>query len=68
MSVLKKQLFIICCFITIPFLAQEKATLSGTVYDNASNETLIGVSIYFPELNVDYLICQNEMYDKNCKL
>jgi hypothetical protein len=30
--------------------SQEKVTVSGTVYDNASNETLIGVSIYFPEL------------------
>ncbi|GAB7257326.1 TonB-dependent receptor [Polaribacter sp. OB-PA-B3] len=32
-------------------LGQEKITLSGTVYDNTNNETLIGVSIFFPELN-----------------
>ena len=31
-------------------LSQEKITLSGTVYDDLNNETLIGVSIYFPEL------------------
>ena len=31
--------------------SQENSTLSGTVYDNYNNETLIGVSIYFPELN-----------------
>ena len=31
--------------------SQEKYTVSGTVYDNSSNETLIGVSVYFPELN-----------------
>ncbi len=32
-------------------LSQEKYTLSGTITDNSSNETLIGVSILFPELN-----------------
>ena len=31
-------------------LSQEKITLSGTVHDDLNNETLIGVSIYFPEL------------------
>jgi hypothetical protein len=31
-------------------LGQEKITLSGTVYDDLNNETLIGVSVYFPEL------------------
>lgn len=31
--------------------AQEKFTLSGTVADSANNETLIGVSIYIPEVN-----------------
>jgi hypothetical protein len=31
--------------------SQEKFTVSGTVYDNSNNETLIGVSIYFPDLN-----------------
>lgn len=31
--------------------AQEKYTLSGTITDTASNETLIGVSILFPELS-----------------
>ena len=30
--------------------AQQKFTLSGTISANASNETLIGVNIYFPEL------------------
>ena len=32
------------------FFSQEKVTINGTVYDNNSNETLIGVSLYFPEL------------------
>ena len=31
-------------------LAQEKFTLSGTITDQNSNETLIGVNIFFPEL------------------
>lgn len=47
----KKQLFVFFLFIGLSMLGQEKITLSGTVYDNTNNETLIGVSIYFPELN-----------------
>ena len=46
-------------FITLLFLigvtqlslGQEKYTLSGTITDSSSNETLIGVSILFPELS-----------------
>lgn len=36
----------------LPFLtsAQEKFTLSGTITDQSSNETLIGVNIIFPEI------------------
>ena len=30
--------------------AQEKFTLSGTVSDASSNETLIGVNLFFPQL------------------
>ena len=37
-------------FISQLFFSQEKITISGTVYDNLTNETLIGVSIYFPEI------------------
>ena len=37
---------------TLTFFAQEKHTISGTVYDNKGNETLIGATIYFPDLNV----------------
>ena len=33
-------------------LAQEKFTISGTVKDDLNNETLIGVNILIPELNV----------------
>ena len=32
-------------------MGQEKFTVSGTIYDNSNNETLIGVSIYIPEIN-----------------
>ncbi|PQJ78014.1 TonB-dependent receptor [Polaribacter porphyrae] len=46
-----KKLLFILLFITSIAFGQEKVTLSGSVYDDASNETLIGVSIYFPELN-----------------
>ena len=41
-------LFFLTSFTTF---SQENSTLSGTVYDDNNNETLIGVSIYFPELN-----------------
>ena len=37
--------------LSLSAFSQEKYTVSGTVYDNSSNETLIGVSVYFPELN-----------------
>ncbi|NRB61357.1 MAG: TonB-dependent receptor [Winogradskyella sp.] len=35
---------------TNAFLAQEKVTLSGTISDASSNETLIGVNIILPDL------------------
>ena len=37
---------------TLTIFAQEKYTISGTVYDNNGNETLIGATIYFPDLSV----------------
>ena len=45
------RVFILFLFLS-PFviLAQEKYTLSGTVTDNQSNETLIGVNIIIPEI------------------
>lgn len=36
---------------SINVFSQEKITLSGTIYDKNSNETLIGVTVYLPELN-----------------
>jgi len=42
-------LLILCT--TVTALAQEKFTLSGTITDAESNETLIGVNILFPEIN-----------------
>lgn len=42
---------LISFLLTINFvLAQDKFTLSGTITDASSNETLIGVNIIFPEL------------------
>lgn len=37
--------------VSITSYAQEKFTLSGTISDTESNETLIGVNIFFPEAN-----------------
>ena len=39
-------------FFTFSISAQEKHTISGTVYDKRGNETLIGATIYFSDLNV----------------
>ena len=50
MYYLKKLPFLLLILAFTTF-SQEKQTISGTVYDESSNETLIGVSIYFPELN-----------------
>ncbi len=45
-----RALVVLFCFITSCSFAQEKYTLSGTISDIESNETLIGVNILFPEL------------------
>ena len=42
-------LFLFLCPLAI--LSQEKYTLSGTITDSQSNETLIGVNILIPEIN-----------------
>ncbi|TXD46518.1 TonB-dependent receptor [Polaribacter sp. IC073] len=46
-----KKIFFLFFLMSLSILSQEKVTLSGTVYDNSNNETLIGVSIYLSELN-----------------
>lgn len=40
----------ILCIIPFTLFSQEKFTLSGSITDNQSNETLIGVNIIVPEL------------------
>jgi hypothetical protein len=46
-----KKIFFILFLYSLSSFSQEKITISGSVYDANNNETLIGVSIYFPELN-----------------
>lgn len=46
-----KNIYFLFFLLSLSAYSQEKFTVSGTVYDNASNETLIGVSVYVPELN-----------------
>lgn len=50
---MKKQflLFLLLSALSFSTISQDKVTLSGTIVDNASNETLIGVSVYLPEIN-----------------
>ena len=47
---LKKFAIVCLLFLSNLIFSQEKITISGTVYDKNTNETLIGVSIYFPEI------------------
>ena len=37
---------------TLTISAQDKYTISGSVYDKKGNETLIGATIFFPDLNI----------------
>ncbi|MCF6140779.1 TonB-dependent receptor [Flavobacterium sp. K77] len=50
MDFIKKYLLLFLLFGALPALAQEKFTLSGTVIDGNSNETLIGVNVVVTEL------------------
>jgi len=47
-----KKLYLLSCLLLITFisLAQEKYTLSGTVTEGATGETLIGVNVLIPEI------------------
>ena len=47
-----KKILPLLFLISFTAFSQDKQTISGTIYDNSNNETLIGVSIYFPEINV----------------
>jgi len=46
-----KKIFFIIFLFSLNSFTQEKQTISGSVYDANNNETLIGVSIYIPEIN-----------------
>ncbi|MGV6830954.1 MAG: TonB-dependent receptor [bacterium] len=48
---MKKLFFLIVLITSLNSLAQNKYTLSGTVSEITSNESLIGVTILFPEIN-----------------
>ena len=47
-----KKILSLIFLISFSAFSQEKHTISGTIYDDSNNETLIGVSIYFPEVNI----------------
>ncbi len=50
MNHLKKLLFLCLCMGSMFSFSQDKVTLSGTILEEKSNETLIGVNILIPEL------------------
>ncbi len=48
---MKRSILLLCFFWATALFSQEKFTLSGTITDSTSNETLIGVNILFPSLS-----------------
>lgn len=60
----KKSLWLLLPFLllAISSFAQEKFTLSGTISDTKSNETLIGVNIYIPELKTGIITNEYGFY------
>ncbi|MFY7730658.1 MAG: carboxypeptidase-like regulatory domain-containing protein, partial [Flavobacterium sp.] len=46
----KEYLWIFFLFLSFGMLAQEKVTLSGTITDATTTETLIGASVYIKEI------------------
>ena len=51
MTLFKNLLVVLSLFFSVVGFSQEKFTISGTIYDESNNETLIGVSVAFPELS-----------------
>ena len=51
MTLFKNLLFVLSLFFSVVGFSQEKFTISGTIYDESNNETLIAVSVAFPELS-----------------
>lgn len=49
-------------FLSIPSLAQQKYTLSGTITEQNSNETLIGVTVAFPTLGTGVITNEYGFY------
>ena len=49
----KLNVVITLMLISITTIAQEKYTISGTIYDSKNNETLIGVNVYIDELKTN---------------
>ena len=47
---LKHKFYTFLLLFTVFGYAQEKITISGIISDAKNNETLIGVSVYIPEL------------------
>ena len=61
-SFIFKSLFLLSLLLTNTLLAQEKYTISGTVSQKASNETLIGVTIAVPELQTGVITNEYGFY------
>ncbi len=51
MKYFRNALLVFAFFCSFTNFGQEQVTISGTIYDDFNNETLIGVTIYIPEIN-----------------
>jgi hypothetical protein len=59
----KKIMFLfVLLFSTVHSFSQEKFTLSGTITDNNSNETLIGVNVLIPQLKTSAITNEYGFY------
>ncbi len=57
-----KKLLLLLLFLTATSFSQEKFTLSGTVSDSKTNETLIGVNVFIPEIKAGIITNEYGFY------
>ena len=58
----KKITLILFLFLSLCAYSQEKVTLSGTISDSKTNETLIGVNIFIPEIKAGIITNEYGFY------
>jgi len=59
---MRKKLLLLLLFLTTVSFSQEKFTLSGTISDSKTNETLIGVNLFIPEIKAGFVTNEYGFY------